>query len=212
MNILDIINEKSLFVHVFAGVSMLIYVILFILGGIGISKMASNRQIKGSKLAFVPIFQHIILGRIADDIVNGRNKIEKNKKKRYATLYPMLSLLNPINLVNSLLGIAMHLYLPQELDPWYFSLTNEGLPHINSIFLGVIEVLLLVLFISMMKEIFDEYERENTNLFVALSVFFKLHPFIFFFIKDRKPYEYKYTKFDDEYYDHFNDFKQTIED
>lgn len=211
MSIVDILNEQSLFVHVFAGVSMLLYIILFILGGIGINKIASTREIKGAKLAFVPIFQHIILGRIADDIVNSRNKINKNAKKRYATLFPILSILNPINLVNSHLGVAMHLYLPTEFDPWYFSFRTSSLPHINSIFLGVIEVLLLFTFISMLKEIFDEYDRDNTSMFVALSLFFKLHPFILFFMKDKKPFEYKYSKFDDEYYENFNDFKTTID-
>lgn len=211
MSIVDIINEQDLFIHVFAGISMLIYIILFILGGFGISKILSNRGIKGSKLAFIPILQHVMLGKIADDIVNKKNKIDKNKK-RYATLFPLLSILNPINLVNSLLGVAMHLYLPAQFDPWYFSLRSTSSPHINSIFLGVVEVMLLIIFISMLKEIFDEYDKDNTSMFVALSVFFKLHPFILFFIRDRKPYEYKYSKFDDEYYEHFNDFKQTIDD
>lgn len=212
MSILDIINEKTPFVHVFAGVSMLIYIILFLIGAIGISKIASNREIKGSKLAFIPILQHVVLGKIADDIVSSRNKMDTSNKNRYARLYPLLSILNPINLVNSLLGVAMHLYLPEQFDPWYFSVNTPGLPHINSIFLGVIEVLLLVTFINMMKEIFDEYDKENTSLFVALSVLFKLHPFILFFMKDRTPFEYKYSKFDDEYYEHFDDFKPQVGD
>lgn len=213
MSILDILNEQSTFVHVFAGVSLLIYIILFIFGGIGISKIAKRREIKGSVLAFIPFLQHIILGKIADDIVNSRNKLGSKRKKRYSTLYPLLSFLNPINLVNSLLGVAMHLYLPQELDPWYLSLSNADAPlHMNSIILGVIEILLLILFINMMKEIYDEYDRENTNMFVALSVLFKLHPFILFFLRNRKSFEYSYTKFDDEYYENFNDFKQTIDD
>ncbi len=213
MGILDLINEQSTFVHIFAGISLFIYVVLFIFGGIGISKIATNREIKGAKLAFIPILQHVMIGKIADDIVASRNKLSKTTKKKfkYSVFYPLLSILNPINLVNSGLGVAMHLYLPKELDPWYLSFTSSEMPHLYSISLGIVEVLLLVIFISMMKEIFDDYSREYTAACVTLSMFFKVHPLLFFLIKDNKPFEYKYTKFDDEYYENFNDFKTTID-
>lgn len=212
-DIISLINSQSLFVHIVAGISLAFYIVLFIFGGIGISKIANDRGIKGAKTAFIPILQHIMIGKIADDIIDSRNKLGKPSKKKfqYSTFYPLLSLLNPLNFVNSWVGIAMHLYLPQEVDPWYLSIAKPYMPHMYSIALGVVEVLLFVLFISMIKEIFDEYSRENTSACVMLSVFLKVHPFLFFLIRNNKPYEYKYTKFDDEYYENFNDFKTTID-
>lgn len=214
MTFLDTVLQQHIFVHVFAGVSMLVYIIFFILGAFGIRRMAVNRGLNKTWFAFVPVLQMSLVGKIADDIVSKKNKLSTQTERigKYSVMYPALSLLNPINMVNSLLGLAMHLYLPEHLDPWYLGLASSSNMHINSLLLGVVEFFLLIVFISMIKEIFDDYDKENTNMYVALSVFFKLHLFILFFLRHRQPFEYKYTKFDDEYYDNFNDFTQQVGD
>lgn len=213
-NLLEMLNQQNFIVHVFAGISMLIYIVLFILSAIGVSQIATNRQIKSSWLAFVPVFQYMMIGKIADDIISSKNKISKNKNRKfkYSIIYPLLSVLNPFNLVNSGLSIATYLYLPEKFSLWYLSIGTGTLPHIVSIIFGFIEIALLILFVSIMKEIYDEYDRKNTNVYVMMSVLFKLQPFILFFLKDKAPFEYEYTIYEDEYndehYEYFNELRK----
>lgn len=211
MSIFGDISSQSFIVHALAGISIFIYIIFFIFSAIGISTIAKRRGLeKKAPLAFIPLLQYSVVGAIADDIIGDKNKLNKHKKKKikFAIIYPLLSLLNPFNMVNSGLGFAVHFYLQEQFNPWYLAVAESSKPHIYSMGLGVVEILLLLIFITVTKEIFDEYDGENTNLFVALSVLLKLHPILFFKIRNNTVREYEYSKFDDEYYENFNDFKQ----
>ena len=190
-------KTKALFLSGLIGGGAL-FVVLFLLQGFGLYKMAKNRGLKNKALVFVPFVNLWYIGKLA-----GECNFFGQKVKR-AGMYTMIT-----QIVATLLGvltIAAEIYLwfehgdPQlsEMGTVYWSgLTGFDLTlsrfydisgYLLSIFQLVYEIFLIVLLIGLYKK----YAPKNHMALAFLTLFIPMSRYIIIFVlRGRKAIDYE---------------------
>ena len=173
-----------------------LWLVLFILQGIGLSAMAKRRGIKKRALAFIPFANLWYMGKLA-----GECRVFGHKMKR-AGLYAMLTQIA----LTILMGVylAAELYLFMKSEPIYPE--NSHLPYwgfdgfagkvetfykYGDLFTAIFDLIYLILMIVLLNGLFKQYAPQKYMLLSILFIFVPESRFICVFcLRNRQPIDY----------------------
>ena len=178
------------------GVGAGIWLILFVLQGIGLYTMAKRRGMKKRALAFVPFANIWYMGKLA-----GECRVFGRKVKRVG-LYAML--------VQIVLTILMGLYLAAELylflkgEPIYpetshypywgfdgFAGKVESFYKYGDLFIAIFDLTYMILMIVLLNGLFKQYAPKKYMVLSILFVFLSPSRFITVFcLRNKQPIDY----------------------
>ena len=185
-----------------AGISLGIWLVLFILQGIGLWVMAKRRNIGKRYLAFGPFVSLYYIGRLTGDcMVFGR------KMKRpglYAMIAQILTtlLMAACSVVTTILFVyygdcyqsspygGEWINLPATVEPLrrFLFICGDGINGISGIFVFVYEILLLLLMVGL----FRKYAPRNSMFFSFVAFFVPISRFIFIFaLRNKEAIDYE---------------------
>ncbi len=160
--------------------AVIIGTVLYIFNAIGLYTMAGRLGIAAPWLAFVPIANSFILGRIAQHPVDGRKKL------------PYGGILLALNIGTCLGGV---LCLSTLIGMIGAALDSSGDPAIVTLFFStmagsaltnICSIVYLVFYFIALYQIYKIFSPDNGILFIILSVIFSfLPPFFIFAIRNK---------------------------
>ncbi|MBE7100315.1 MAG: hypothetical protein E7364_01740 [Clostridiales bacterium] len=177
------------------GVGTGIWLILFILQGIGLYTMAKRRGIKKRALAFVPFANLWYMGKLA-----GECRVFGRKVKRVG-LYAMLAQIALTILMG--LYLAAELYLFMKGEPiWHedyypvwdfngFAGKVETFYKYGDLFIAIFELAYAILMIVLLNGLFKQYAPRKYMVLSILFVFLPFSRFITIFcLRNKQPIDY----------------------
>ena len=177
------------------GVGTGIWLILFILQGIGLYMMAKRRGIKKRALAFVPFANLWYMGKLA-----GECRVFGRKVKRVG-LYAMLAQIALTILMG--LYLAAELYLFMKGEPiWHedyypvwdfngFAGKVETFYKYGDLFIAIFELAYAILMIVLLNGLFKQYAPRKYMVLSILFVFLPFSRFITIFcLRKKEPIDY----------------------
>lgn len=179
------------------GVGAGIWLILFILQGIGLYVMAKRRGIKKRALAFVPFANIWYMGKLA-----GECRVFGRKVKRVG-LYAMLAQIALTLLIG--LYLAAELYLYMQGEPIYpetshypywgfdgFAGKVEDFYKYGDLFIAIFDLTYVILMIVLLNGLFKQYAPKKYMILSILFVFLSPARFVTVFcLRNKEPIDYE---------------------
>lgn len=167
---------------------------IYIIGALGVKKLADRRNMKNSWLAWLPVGQEYLLGKMSDDISAEEPPF---KKHGWMIWYPVIAgaylLFSFIDLIVQLLSlpdimrVAMYASSPEALlalldnsGAGVFSVATSGLVSLASLALTVVGAIL-------MYRIYKRYSPGAAIAFTVCGALFGLHWLFIFIIRKKLP-------------------------
>lgn len=190
-------DDSTLVLKLGLGVGAGIWLILFILQGIGLYVMAKHRGIKKRALAFVPFANIWYMGKLA-----GECRVFGRKVKRVG-LYAMLAQIALTLLMG--LYLAAELYLYMKGEPIYpetshypywgfdgFAGKVESFYKYGDLFIAIFDLTYVILMIVLLNGLFKQYAPKKYMILSILFVFLSPARFVTVFcLRNKEPIDYE---------------------
>ena len=162
--------------------------VLYVFEAIGLYRLAKKRGIPLYGLAWVPIFNTYILGKIADDV----NFCRRNKRTKYSGI--LLGLTIAVTVLSLVVGIVSaclflnggDFYFTQDVLPGDVMLLVFLLFACGSL-VSVLSIVLEVFLFIALYRIYYGYDQMKATLYEVLSILFSFMTPIFLFILRNRP-------------------------
>ncbi len=179
-----------------------IWLALFVLQGIGLYKMAQNKECKHKWLAFVPFANLIYIGKIAGECdVFGH-------KMRHAGLYTMIAQIVTTLCCAFVIFSEIYLYMVHGLPSYVPMETGEVLPvwvnlnepgttiymlyRISDYILSIVELIYQILLLILLMGLYRRYNPKNYRIFSILNFFIPLARYVVIFAhRNNKEIDYE---------------------
>lgn len=178
-------------VSFFAAVAVvfgIVFLVLYFFKAAGLYRMAENAGLKNGWLAFVPVANSYVFGKVAEKYI-------RRDMRRSEPFGMLLTLLNIIMLLFAavVLGVAFRILylLVNESEPFYVSAIIFPFFLFTFIFCGIGIAYTVIKFIALWR-IFAIFDYQNATMFTVLTYFFGFLEAIFIFaIRNKEPkYDY----------------------
>lgn len=172
-------------------VALLIAIPLYLLYAIGLKTIADRRNLKHSIFAFFPFFGSYLLGCVYDDM-----QALKGKKTGYRKLLLAFSLCMgiPMMLYFTIYILGMsYLFSNTMYDPFmndtagasfFLVFLLAGMLYVIGLGFGIAYA---VFYYIALYNIYNEYDRKNTVLYLVLSIVFGFSWLFLFLIRNKEP-------------------------
>ena len=172
---------------------IVLFILLYLLNSFSLYCICKKEKISNGWLAFLPISNISVLGRIADLYERKDGKAPYKYKKFLPILYIILLFLLAaflISIIFCLLSVVSNVELAiekgKDLEPEMFVLVIPVV--ICYIFLLAIAIIYTVFYDIALWRVYAHYDRKNAVLFIVLSVLFSfLAPVFLFVIRNNPP-------------------------
>lgn len=161
----------------------------YIFGALGYYTIARRRGIEKSWLAFVPVGNQWILGGLSDQY----QLMVNFKTKRKASLLLWLNIATLITLALFLVSLAVTVLSAQNVDPTYSSFIDVWAPvrrnlqdmlWVYLLMMAAVSALAVVQYMAL-YDLYRSCDPENSVLWLLLSIFLGLAPFLVFACRKR---------------------------
>lgn len=186
----------SFFFTFFVGaiaVSAVIGIAIYLLESISVYKMAKSAEIKNPWLAFVPVANDWVFGKLAEKY----KKKNGTKSARFGIILPVLE---GIVLIESIALTIFTVISVKEITGYALDAVNTSAEMAPEQFMSLIPVIILyfaliavaiayaVVFFIALWRVYSSFDKSNATLYIVLSVIFTISvPIILFIIRNRKP-------------------------
>ena len=185
-NIEEFLEAFADFFGVLGTFSSLLSLVLFIIKGIGLYRMANTLSIKNAWLSFIPFADLYMLGTIASKYI----KRDGSKSAKFGIILPVfyaVAYIITIAFTISFVVLCLNLIVDAEealMNPNSFSITiADFIPSIvlfiSTLVLGIVYKVLL--YVSLWR-IFAIFDSDNATIFLVLSIIFSPLVSIFVFV------------------------------
>lgn len=188
----EIFQALSAFAIVY-GVLGVIGIVLFILNGLGLYKMAKNIEISNKWLAFIPIANNYVLGSISQKYI----KADGSKSAKFGIILPLLSLAKFILTIAlfifsviSVTSIISNVELAIENDSQMtMEMFKSFIPVIILYFvLLAIAIWYAVSYFIALWRVYSLYDSSNATVFLIVSILFgAITPIFLFILSNNRP-------------------------
>lgn len=168
----------------FFAVILIIQIVIYVIQAIGLYTLAKNKDDRCSILAWIPILNWFILGKLIDEKV----KLGSLELKKAHIWMPVAEgvflMVSIVTQVISLAGNNMYLTGAGYADSGFIMVTS-----LFTILISLISIVWAVLQYAAYYRLYKIYAPENAVLYLVLSIFFRnlLIPIFIFVIRNRKP-------------------------
>ena len=181
------------------GFGAALWLALFVLQGVGLYVMAKNKNVKKSWLAFVPIANVYLIGKLVGDC-----DVFGHKVKRLG-VYTMIAQALCAVVCFSVIGAELYLYaaegspilgegsgVPFWTDLNGFSLQVAKFYDISSFIVSIIVLVYEIMFFLLLTGLYKQYNPQNYFFLSMLALFVPLSPYIAIFaLRKRKAINYE---------------------
>lgn len=163
------------FFAIYFGVLLLLGLVPYILGGIGMMTMAKRCSVPWYGLAWVPIGNLYVLGALADFYAwNGKGKVTRSR----VVLPAVAGVVFVLSLAMVVLAVLADLVEP-GLMIWLLVLL---------LLMVAVSIAFSVLYYIAHYKVFQLFDPNNAVVFLILSIFIQILPGIFLFVCRNKPF------------------------
>ncbi len=177
--LLAVLGILGIVLLVLLGIGLLMY----LFEAIGMYKIGKNRSVRGAAMAFFPYFNTYFMGKVADDInaASGKKTTHRRKLVTFMILNLVFSLIGAGG--SFLIGFAGGLGITTEVNAMI--LLGLVVLVLELITIAFTICLMVYIYISLYA-IFKEYAPNHAVLFLVLTIFLEIAPFLIFAIRNKK--------------------------
>ena len=190
-------DDSTLVLKLGLGIGAGVWLILFILQGVGLYTMAKRRGMKKRVLAFLPFANIWYMGKLA-----GECRVFGRKVKRVG-LYAMLAQIALTLLIGLYLAAEMYLYM--KGDPYYSETSHypiwgfdgfagkvENFYKYGDLFIAIFDLTYVILMIVLLNGLFKQYAPKKYMILSILFVFLSPARFVTVFcLRNKEPIDYE---------------------
>lgn len=165
--------------------ALIIALVFYLFGAIGLYKIAKNRGDRQAWLAFIPVACNYTLGGVADNI-NGY----KGKKSSFRFILLILGIISAIggtvalsSMISALMTVMTAAFGGADHQIMMALIGRFG----GVMLVSLISLTLTILVYIVHYKIYTDYSPSNAVLFVVLEILFGIAPFFIFAIRNNTP-------------------------
>lgn len=172
----------------FLFVLLIFSVVAYVFQGIGIMKMHEKLGLKNGWLAFVPYGNFFAIGKVAEQYVKANGK----KSAKFSIIILVCGIINVIMSIFSNVLSSLTKIIPEVVPEGPALLILIGLLFL-SLFVIAFAIFYCIIFYTALWRIFAIFSNGKATLFLVLSIFLPLQPFLIFAIRNNEPLNVEVT-------------------
>lgn len=179
--------------------SAVVWLVMFVLQGIGLYTMAKRRGMKKKALAFIPFANIYYIGKLS-----GESVVFGQRMKR-AGLYAMIAETIASVLCVAMIASQLYLYINcgepminETVGTPYWGVTGNGVASaiakfmdVSWYFSGIAQLVAKVLMLILLSGLYKKYSPRNYFLLGVLTIMLPARFLIIFFLRNREPIDYE---------------------